>query len=150
MELLDVLAELARSGHLGPVENGAAWDQITAALGEPWEVTVGKRRSWPRLYAYGDLELTVCRCQKITLICLQTWRDVIDVPTGLDVDDTAELLYRDWMRIEHAAGNRSGLHTAVTRIQRINQALDCSLEMETTQLINALLNGSGTEVRRAL
>ncbi|WP_405691113.1 hypothetical protein [Streptomyces sp. NBC_00057] len=72
MELLDVLAELARSGNLGPVENGAAWDQVTAALGEPWEVVVGKRRSWLRLFAYGDLELSVCRCQKITLICLQT------------------------------------------------------------------------------
>lgn len=34
------------------------------------------------------------------------------VATGLDVDDTAELLYRDWLRIEHAAGNRPGLHTA--------------------------------------
>lgn len=63
------------------------------------------------------------------------------VATGLDVDDTAELLYRDWLRIEHAAGNRSGLHTAITRIQQINQALDCSLEMETEQLINHLLNG---------
>ncbi|WP_171165919.1 hypothetical protein [Streptomyces sp. I05A-00742] len=83
MELLDVLAELARSGHLGPVENGAAWDQVTAALGEPWEVEVGKRRSWPRLCAYGDLELSVCRCRKIAMICLQTWRDVIDLPAGL-------------------------------------------------------------------
>ncbi|MFD3603782.1 hypothetical protein, partial [Streptomyces sp. NPDC058656] len=32
------------------------------------------------------------------------------VATGLDVDDTAELLYRDWARIEYAAGNRQGLH----------------------------------------
>ncbi|MEU8466077.1 hypothetical protein [Streptomyces sp. NPDC029003] len=83
MELLDVLAELARSGKLGPVENGAVWGQVTAALGEPWEVVIGKRRSWPRLFAYGDLELSVCRCQKITLICLQTWRDVIGLPAGL-------------------------------------------------------------------
>ncbi|MGV9266198.1 hypothetical protein ACWDRR_16220 [Kitasatospora sp. NPDC003701] len=83
MELLDVLAELARSGRLGPVENGAAWDQVTAALGEPWEVAVGERRSWPRLFAYGDLELSVCRCRKLILICLQTWRDVIGLPVGL-------------------------------------------------------------------
>ncbi|MEU9272238.1 hypothetical protein AB0E04_43565 [Streptomyces sp. NPDC048251] len=66
------------------------------------------------------------------------------VSTGLDVDDSAELLYRDWMRLEAARGNRSGLHTAITRVQQINRALDCSLEMETTQLINELLNGSGT------
>ncbi|MEU6496852.1 hypothetical protein ABZ890_41865 [Streptomyces sp. NPDC046984] len=61
------------------------------------------------------------------------------VATGLDADDTAELLYRDWMRLEAARGNRSGLHAAITRVQKINYALDCSLEMETTQLINELL-----------
>ncbi|MEV6653894.1 hypothetical protein [Streptomyces sp. NPDC051219] len=72
------------------------------------------------------------------------------VATGLDVDDTAELLYRDWLRIEHTAGNRQGLHTAITRIQQINQALDCSPETETEQLINELLNGSGTAVHKDL
>ncbi|WP_030618381.1 LysM peptidoglycan-binding domain-containing protein [Streptomyces achromogenes] len=72
------------------------------------------------------------------------------VSTGLDVDETAELLYRDWMRLEAARGNRSGLHTAIARVQQVNRSLDCSLEMETTQLINELLNGSGTAVRKAL
>jgi chemotaxis signal transduction protein len=62
------------------------------------------------------------------------------VATGLDVDDAAELLYRDWMRIETAARNRQGLHTAITRVQQINRALDCSLEIETEQLINDLLS----------
>ncbi|MFJ5535202.1 bacterial transcriptional activator domain-containing protein [Streptomyces sp. NPDC093261] len=65
------------------------------------------------------------------------------VTTGLDTDDTAELLYRDWMRIEHAVGKRSGLHTAITRIQHINRSLDCSPEMETEQLIDELLGDSG-------
>jgi nucleoid-associated protein YgaU len=72
------------------------------------------------------------------------------VATGLDVDDTAELLYRDWLRIESAAGNRQGLHTAITRVQQVNRALDCSLEMETEHLINELLNGSGAAVRKVL
>ncbi|MZE74650.1 LysM peptidoglycan-binding domain-containing protein [Streptomyces sp. SID5789] len=62
------------------------------------------------------------------------------VATGLDVDHTAELLYRDWCRLEHAAGNRQGLHTAITRIQQINRELDCSMETETEQLIKELLN----------
>ncbi|SNX88480.1 LysM domain-containing protein [Streptomyces sp. TLI_55] len=70
------------------------------------------------------------------------------VSTGLDVDDTAELLYRDWMRLEAARGNRSGLHTAITRVQQVNRVLDCSLETETTQLIHELLNGSAKAVRR--
>ncbi|MGV9349340.1 LysM peptidoglycan-binding domain-containing protein [Streptomyces spiralis] len=72
------------------------------------------------------------------------------VATGLDADPTAELLYRDWMRLEAARGNRSGLHTAITRVQQVNRDLDCSLEIETSQLINELLNGSGTAVRKAL
>ncbi|MFJ4649272.1 hypothetical protein ACIP6Q_38025 [Streptomyces bobili] len=72
------------------------------------------------------------------------------VTTGLDVDDTAELLYRDWMRLEAARGNRPGLHTAVTRVQQVNRALDCSLETETEHLINELLNQPGTAVRKVL
>ncbi|MGW3099505.1 LysM peptidoglycan-binding domain-containing protein [Streptomyces sp. NPDC001102] len=62
------------------------------------------------------------------------------VATGLEVDPTSELLYRAWMRLEAARGNRQGLHTAITRVQQINRDLDCSPEPETTQLINDLLH----------
>ncbi|MFC5220032.1 hypothetical protein [Streptomyces coerulescens] len=72
------------------------------------------------------------------------------VATGLDADSSAELLYRDWMRIEHAAGNRSGLHTAITQVQQVNRSLDCDLEMETEQLINDLLHGTRSAPRKAL
>ncbi|MFF0698470.1 LysM peptidoglycan-binding domain-containing protein [Streptomyces tendae] len=61
------------------------------------------------------------------------------ITTGLEADHTAELLYRDWMRLERTAGNRQGLHTAITRLQHINRELDCSLETETEQLIKELL-----------
>lgn len=72
------------------------------------------------------------------------------VATGLEADDAAELIYRDWLRLEATAGNRSGLHTAISRIQQINRALDCSPEPETEQLINDLLNSSNTTGRNAL
>ncbi|MGW4759852.1 hypothetical protein [Streptomyces chartreusis] len=72
------------------------------------------------------------------------------VASGLDVEPTAELLYSDWLGIEHADGNRQGLHTAISRVQQLNQALDCSLEMETRQLINELLNSPTPEARKAL
>ncbi|MFD8276761.1 hypothetical protein [Streptomyces flaveolus] len=72
------------------------------------------------------------------------------VATGLDVDNTAELLYRDWCRLEHAAGNRQGLHTAITRVQQVNRELDCSLETETEQLIKELLNNAGNVARKPL
>ncbi|MFD3840276.1 hypothetical protein ACFWWC_29085 [Streptomyces sp. NPDC058642] len=72
------------------------------------------------------------------------------VAIGIGADDSAELLYRDLMRIEHAAGNRTGLHTAITRIQQINRTLDCDLETETEQLINELLHGNGKDLPKAL
>ncbi|MEU6510997.1 hypothetical protein [Streptomyces sp. NPDC046942] len=72
------------------------------------------------------------------------------IATGLDADDSAELLYRAWMRVEHAAGNRSGLHTAIARIQQVNRSLDASMELETEQLINELLHGRGPAMRKAL
>ncbi|GGP78171.1 LysM peptidoglycan-binding domain-containing protein [Streptomyces melanogenes] len=62
------------------------------------------------------------------------------IVTGLGVDESAEVLYRAWIRLEAACGNRSGLHTAITRVQHVNQTLGCSLETETEQLIDELLN----------
>ncbi|MEU5688336.1 hypothetical protein DEJ48_38375 [Streptomyces venezuelae] len=84
MNILDVLTTMAKTGRLGPVFIGADWNDVTAALGEPWDIgTMSRRREWPRLFAYGDLELSVCRCRKVSLICVQTWRDVIDFPPSL-------------------------------------------------------------------
>ncbi|MEU5324159.1 hypothetical protein AB0G67_46685 [Streptomyces sp. NPDC021056] len=64
------------------------------------------------------------------------------VACALDVDDNAEIIYRDWILIEQAAGNRQGVHTAITRIQHINRTLDCPLEPETQHLIDTLLDPS--------
>ncbi|NNN38243.1 hypothetical protein HLK59_49710, partial [Streptomyces sp. S3(2020)] len=62
------------------------------------------------------------------------------VACAIDVDDSAEISYRNWALIEHAAGNRQGVHTAITRIQQINRTLNCPLEPETEHLINTLLH----------
>ncbi|MFD7163642.1 LysM peptidoglycan-binding domain-containing protein [Streptomyces violascens] len=64
------------------------------------------------------------------------------VATGLEVDETAEIIYRDWLRIEHAAGNRPGLFTASTRVQTISRENRCPLDPETEHLIDSLL-GAG-------
>ncbi|WP_078656003.1 AfsR/SARP family transcriptional regulator [Streptomyces fulvoviolaceus] len=66
------------------------------------------------------------------------------IATGLDADHTAEILYRDWMHIEAAANNRSGLHTAITRLQEVNRQLDCPPQPETEQLIHDLLTPTHT------
>ncbi|GHF37653.1 hypothetical protein [Streptomyces griseosporeus] len=84
MEILDVLTSMAMSGRLGPVFIGADWNDVTAALGEPWDIgTTSRKRRWPRLFAYGDLEVSVCRCRNVSLICVQTWRDVVDLPRSV-------------------------------------------------------------------
>ncbi|MFF7755260.1 hypothetical protein ACFZCP_39960 [Streptomyces sp. NPDC007971] len=84
MEILDVLTTMAKTGRLGPVFSGASWSNVTTALGEPWDIgTMSRNRKWPRLFAYGDLELSVCCCRKISLICVQTWRDVIELPPSV-------------------------------------------------------------------
>lgn len=45
MEILDVLTSMAKTGRLGPVFSGADWDEVTAALGEPWDIgTVSRNR----------------------------------------------------------------------------------------------------------
>ncbi|MFD9791380.1 LysM peptidoglycan-binding domain-containing protein [Streptomyces sp. NPDC059070] len=61
------------------------------------------------------------------------------IATGLDVDDSSELLYRGWLRIEDAAGNRPGLFTASTRLQQASRTNRCPLDPETEQLIDSLL-----------
>ncbi|MEU4087643.1 LysM peptidoglycan-binding domain-containing protein [Streptomyces aureus] len=67
------------------------------------------------------------------------------IAIGLEIDETAELLYRDLMVLEATSGNRGGLHTTIARIQQVNAALDCSMEAETEQLINELLHRRSNE-----
>ncbi|MGV4892245.1 hypothetical protein ACSR0Z_38085 [Streptomyces viridosporus] len=72
------------------------------------------------------------------------------VATGLDVDDAAELIHGDRLRLGDAAGNRPWLHTAVCRVQRMNRALGCSPGPETEQLVNDPLSGPNTAQRNML
>ncbi|MGW0854133.1 hypothetical protein [Streptomyces sp. NPDC002690] len=108
MEILDVLISMAKTGRLGPVFSGADWSDVTAALGEPWDIgTTSRNRGWPRLFAYGDLELSVCRCRKVSLVCVQTWRDVVELPPSV-VEGTgtfpAGLSHRDVVSALDKAG----------------------------------------------
>ncbi|MFJ2745417.1 LysM peptidoglycan-binding domain-containing protein [Streptomyces sp. NPDC087440] len=61
------------------------------------------------------------------------------ITVGLDVDESAELLYRDLLRLDDACNNRTGIHTTVETIRRINEELDVSMEPETEHLITQLL-----------
>ncbi|WP_432085758.1 hypothetical protein [Streptomyces sp. bgisy095] len=108
MEILDVLTGMARTGRLGPVSGGAAWSDVTAALGEPRDMgTTGADGEWPGLFAYGDLELSVCDCREVSLVCVQTWRDVVELPrsvTGGTGTFPAGLGYADVVSALDSAG----------------------------------------------
>ncbi|MFF7415691.1 LysM peptidoglycan-binding domain-containing protein [Streptomyces lydicus] len=64
------------------------------------------------------------------------------ITTGLNTDDTAELLYRDWMLIERDNGNRAGVHRAIAALQDINRRLDVGMEPETEAVIMECLSTS--------
>ncbi|MEU1623130.1 LysM peptidoglycan-binding domain-containing protein [Streptomyces sp. NPDC005722] len=62
---------------------------------------------------------------------------------GLDIDETAEVLYRDWIAIEQAAGNHSGARKAVARVTEVTRAYDISMDARTEHAIAAVLEESG-------
>ncbi|MCX4515951.1 LysM peptidoglycan-binding domain-containing protein [Streptomyces sp. NBC_01619] len=59
---------------------------------------------------------------------------------GLDIDETAEVLYRDWMHIEWTAQNTTGVRKAVARVQQITRTYDISMEPLTEQTIDLVLS----------
>ncbi|MFF1714609.1 hypothetical protein [Streptomyces sp. NPDC058268] len=61
---------------------------------------------------------------------------------GLDVDDSAELLYQDWMLIEDKAGSRSGVRTAYETLRDINRRLDVGMEPETERIYDTIMSRS--------
>ncbi|MDF3141070.1 MULTISPECIES: LysM peptidoglycan-binding domain-containing protein [unclassified Streptomyces] len=64
------------------------------------------------------------------------------VRIGIDVDDSAEILYQDWMLLEDAAGNRDGVRTAYDTIRDLNRRLDVEMEAETDRVFDAIMSRS--------
>ena len=64
------------------------------------------------------------------------------VTRGLDIDDSAELLYQDWMLIEDQAGNRSGVTAAYDTLLGINRRLDVGMEPETERVYDSIMKRS--------
>jgi hypothetical protein len=79
--VLRALAQFGSTAAIGPLRCGARLNDIAATLGPAWDMgRVSKRRRWPHLFSYGDVELCVCRCRRVTMIIVQTWRDTIELP----------------------------------------------------------------------
>ncbi|MET9669629.1 LysM peptidoglycan-binding domain-containing protein [Streptomyces sp. NPDC006475] len=64
---------------------------------------------------------------------------------GLDINETAEVLYRDWMRIEQTAGNTAGVLKAAAMVQEVTRSYDISMEPRTEQAIEHHLAGLSVE-----
>ncbi|OEJ30016.1 LysM peptidoglycan-binding domain-containing protein [Streptomyces subrutilus] len=63
------------------------------------------------------------------------------VHKGLDVEETSEVLYRDLLTIEWAAGNTAAIRRTVARIQHIARTYDLTLETTTEDTITQALAG---------
>ncbi|MBB4917463.1 hypothetical protein [Streptosporangium saharense] len=77
---LEVMAGFGATGRIGPLRCGASLPDIAAVLGPPWDSSrISKRTRWPHLFAYGDIELCVCRCRLIISFSIQTWHNPIEL-----------------------------------------------------------------------
>jgi len=81
VDALSVLAAFGSTGRAGMLFPGARLREVAAAYGMPWDIgRIHRRRRWPHLYSYGDVEFVVCRCRIITAVAVQTWRETMTWP----------------------------------------------------------------------
>jgi hypothetical protein len=65
------------------------------------------------------------------------------ITTGLDVEPTAEILYRDRMRVEHRAGNVAALRSVIYQVRQMASDWEFDLQDETEMLITRLTASRG-------
>ncbi|MFE5561826.1 LysM peptidoglycan-binding domain-containing protein [Streptomyces sp. NPDC056544] len=59
---------------------------------------------------------------------------------ALDIEETSEVLYRDLLHIECAAGNPTAIHKAIARLQQMARTYDITLDNLTEDTINLVLS----------
>ncbi|WP_370352155.1 hypothetical protein [Catenulispora sp. EB89] len=80
MSLVARLARFADSASLGEMRVGASIDDVARFHGEHFDFATQRRGKWPRLFVFGDVELYVCRCRRVNMISIQTWRAETELP----------------------------------------------------------------------
>ncbi|MER7467909.1 LysM peptidoglycan-binding domain-containing protein [Streptomyces sp. NPDC097981] len=60
---------------------------------------------------------------------------------ALDIEETSEVLYRDLLHIEWAAGNTAAIRKTVARLQHMARTYDITLDSLTEDTINLVLSG---------
>ncbi|MFE4254411.1 LysM peptidoglycan-binding domain-containing protein [Streptomyces sp. NPDC056910] len=138
--------QLAERGLANGPQDGAGIADLEAAL----DLVRG------RPFGDADLAWAAARTQEIlvritdTAHTLATWHRTTPHPDltaarravtrGLDIDDTAEILYQDWMLIEDQAGNRAGVNAAYETLRGVNQRLDIGMESETEKVFDTIMS----------
>ncbi|MEU6212191.1 LysM peptidoglycan-binding domain-containing protein [Streptomyces sp. NPDC047023] len=59
---------------------------------------------------------------------------------ALDIVETSEVLYRDLLHIERAAGNQAAVHSTVARVQQMARIYDITLDTLTEDAISRVLS----------
>ncbi|MFE4687279.1 LysM peptidoglycan-binding domain-containing protein [Streptomyces sp. NPDC056721] len=138
--------QLAERGLANGPEAGAGITDLEAAL----DLVRG------RPFGGADLAWAAARIQEILVRItdvahtLATWHRTAPHPDltaarravtrGLDIDDTAEILYQDWMLIEDQAGNRTGVSAAYETLRAVNQRLEIGMEGETEKVFDTIMS----------
>ncbi|MFE5488966.1 LysM peptidoglycan-binding domain-containing protein [Streptomyces virginiae] len=65
---------------------------------------------------------------------------------ALDIEETSEVLYRDLLHIEWAAGNPAAVRRTVARLQQMARIYDITLDSLTEDTINLVLSGRPSPV----
>lgn len=71
------------------------------------------------------------------------------VQQALDVEATSEVLYRDLLHIEWAAGHTAATRNPVARLQQMARTYDITLDSLTEDTINLVLSGRPTPTTAA-
>ncbi|EME51719.1 hypothetical protein H074_36089 [Amycolatopsis decaplanina DSM 44594] len=120
----------------------AALELVT---GMPFSSIGPGRYAWNSWHQREMIDAIVDAAHMLAEICQQDG----DLPAarrailrGLLAEPVSELLYRDLLRVEHRAGNRTAVKDAAGKLADIAAALDVDLDEETATLVDTLL-GSG-------
>ncbi|MFF3864038.1 LysM peptidoglycan-binding domain-containing protein [Streptomyces sp. NPDC002209] len=63
------------------------------------------------------------------------------IQQALDVEETSEVLYRDLLHIEWAAGNQAAIRKTIARLQQMARTYDITLDSLTEDTISLVLSG---------
>ena len=127
------LAERGLSGGTDGIADLEA--ALKLVRGRPFQ---GSNASWamPEAQEMASRIVDVAHTAAVQRISTAQWDAARSaIGTGLDVEPTAERLYRDWITLEHRRGNRARLSCVVNELQRALRPLGVDMEPETERLI---------------